>query len=180
MMPPNPNRHSAYYSYMAPFLETGHQSAITEAKKEWRRKYKANWRKQKRKLVKEITTAWEKEEYRMLKEEARRHKESITRFIKRSAIAYMDKRYVVPDEDKVTKMMQLLGLLYNRIQELTEDTTIPADAGRKVLFDVYELEREIRITMYSPKTIEQHIGEAIKQAPAIKNKLVEYIETLPP
>jgi hypothetical protein len=165
---------------MAPFLETGHQSAITEAKKEWRRKYKAAWRKQKRKQVKEITTAWEKEEYRILKEEARRHKESITRFIKRSAVAYMDKRYVVPDEDKVTKMTQLLGLLYNRVLELTEDTTIPADAGRKVLFEIQELEREVRIALYSPKTIEQHIGEAIKQSPEIKNRLIAFIQTLPP
>ncbi len=179
-MPPKPNRHSAYYSYMAPFLETGHQSAITEAKKEWRRKYKAAWRKQKRKLVKEITTAWEKEDYKTLKDEAKRHKESITRFIKRSAVAYMDKRYVVPNEEKVTKMMQLLGLLYNRVQELTEETTIPADAGRKVLFDVYELEREIRIALYSPKTIEQHIKEAILLSPEIKNRLIAFIQNLPP
>ena len=164
---------------MTPFLATGHANVIDEAKKEWRRKYKADWRKQKRKQVKEITTAWGKDEYKILKEEAKRHKQSITRFIKESAVAYMDKRYITPHEAQVTKIMQLLALTYNSITELKEDSTIPTDTERKILFEIHQLEREIRIALYSPNTIEQHITEYMQQAPPIKERLIEFIQTLP-
>jgi hypothetical protein len=173
------HRHTGYYTYMTPFLATGHTNVIDEAKKEWRRKYKADWRKQKRKQVKEITTAWTKEEYKTLKDEAKRHKQSVTRFIKESSVAYMDKRYITPHEAQVTKIMQLLALTYNSIIELKEDSTIPADAGRKVLFEIHELEREVRIALYSPKTIEQHITEYIQETPQTKERLIEFIQTLP-
>lgn len=173
------HRHTAYYTYMAPFLATGHTNVIDEAKKQWRRIYKADWRRQKRRQTKEITTAWDKEEYKTLQEEAKRHKHSITRFIKESAVAYMDKRYITPHEAQVTKIMQLLALTYNGISELKEDAAIPADVGRKILFEIHELEREIRIALYSPKTIEQHITEHIKETPAMKERLIVFIQTLP-
>lgn len=164
---------------MAPFLETGHANVIDEAKNEWRRRYKADWRKQKRKQVKEITTAWGKDEYKILKDEAKRHKQSVTRFIKESAVAYMDKRYITPHEMQITKIMQLLALTYNNITELKEDSAIPADAGRKVLFEIYQLEREVRIALFSPKTIEQHISEYLQEAPPKKEQLIEFIQALP-
>lgn len=163
---------------MAPFLETGHANAIEEAKRLWRRKYKAEWRRAKRKQAKEITTSWEKEEYRTLRDEAKRHRQSVTGFIKQSAQAYMDKRYIVPDEEQVTKIMQLLALTYNSILELTDNSTIPADAGRKVLFDLYQLEKDIRVTLYSPKTIEQVLKDEVARESIMRQRLIKFLETL--
>jgi hypothetical protein len=164
---------------MAPFLETGDGKTIDNAKTEYRKKYKAEWRKTKRRQIKEITTAWEKEEYKSLKEEAIRHKESITRFIKKATVGYMNKRYVTPNEMQVTKVMQLLALTYNCINELKDESNIPAEAGRKLLFDIHQLEREIRIELFSPKTIEQSISEYILEKPQVKPQLIEFIQTIP-
>lgn len=172
------NRHTAFYTYMAPFLESGNEAAIAHAKKEYRRKYKAQWRKAKRKQVKEIATSWEKEEYSMLKSEAKRHRKSITLFIKKATVAYMDKRYVVPNEAQITKVMQLLALTYNSINELKDESNIPAEAGRKALFEIDKLEREVRIILFSPKTIEQNITEYIREKYKGKDKLIEFIKNL--
>jgi hypothetical protein len=163
---------------MAPYLETGDDAVIALARKEYRRKYKATWRKEKRRSIKEITTSWDGGEYKLLKEEAKRHKESITRFVKRATTGYMDTRYVVPDEAKVTKVMQLLALIYNRISELMDESTIPADAGKKVLFDVYQLEKDIRVTLYSPQTIEQVLKETVRRYPDKQTALIAFIQTL--
>ncbi len=163
---------------MAPFLESGDEQAIATARKEYRRRYKTQWRKVKRKQIKEITTAWEKDEYKDLKDEARRHKESITRFIKRATVAYMNNRYVTPNEAQVTKVIQLLALAYNTISELKDESNIPAEAGRKLLFDIHQLEREIRIELFSPKTIEQTITEYIREKPPVKAQLIEFIQAL--
>lgn len=163
---------------MAPILETGDEKAISSAKKEYRRKYKAEWRKKKRRVTKEITTAWNASEFKLLKDEAKRHNESVTRFIKRATVAYMDKRYVVPDEVKVTKVLQLLALAYNRISELVDETIISASAGRLALADLSQLEKDIRITLFSPKTIEQVLTEQVSKYPGDKNRLIEFIQTI--
>jgi hypothetical protein len=177
-MKPKQGKYTAFYTYMEPFLEKGNEAMIIQAKKAYRRAYKARWRKQKRGISMEITTIWEKEEYKLLKAEAKRHKESITKFIKRATMAYMDKRYVVPNEEQVMKVMQLLALTYNSIGELIEDTLLSSDIAKKLQADVFTLERDIRIVLFSPKTIEQTIIELIYEKPALKQQLITCLETL--
>jgi hypothetical protein len=164
---------------MAPYLEKGDTKAIAEAKANWRRMYKASWRKNKRSKSKEITTTWEKIEYRDLKQEAKRHNESVTGFVKRATIAYMDKRYVVPNQQEVTKLSQLLALTYNRIGELEEEAMIGKAIQKKLEQELSQLEHEIRVLLFSPKTIEQVIWEQVERNPALKPKLLTYIQTLP-
>lgn len=163
---------------MTPFLESGDEQVISTARKDYRKKYKTQWRKAKRKQIKEITTAWEKDEYKNLKDEANHHKECIARFMKKATVAYMSKRYVTPNEAQVTKVIQLLALTYNTISELKDESNIPAEAGRKLLLDIQQLERDIRIELFSPKTIEQTITEYIREKPPVKAHLIEFIQAL--
>lgn len=165
---------------MAPFLETGHASVIEEAKKHWRRVYKAAWRKEKRKKEKEVTLSWTREEFKTLKEEAKRHKKSVTRFIKLLAVAYMNQRYITLHEEQVTRIMQLLALTYNEITELKEAELVTADIEKKLAFGLFQLEKDIRETLFSPKTIEQIIKEGIAKEPAIKQRISALIENLQP
>lgn len=171
-------KNSSYYQFITPYLERGNATEIKEAKTLYRRKYKAEWRKLKRRQIKEITTAWEKEEYNTLRTEATGHKESITQFIKKATVGYMNKRYVVPNEVQVNKVMQLLALIYNGIAELQDESTIPVEVGKKLLLDINQLEREIRIELFSPKTIEQMILEYIWEKPQGKSLLIEFIKTI--
>ncbi len=171
-------KYSAFYAYMEPFFQKGDEVMIEHAKRAYRKAYKAKWRKQKRSISKEITTIWEKAEYQTLKEEAKMHKESITRFIKRATVAYMDKRYVVPNEAQVMKVMQLLALTYNRIEELAEDKQLDSNLAKKLQTDLSTLEQEIRVSLFSPKTIEQTISELIHEKPSVKKQLIALLETM--
>lgn len=163
---------------MAPFLETGHANVIEEAKKHWRRTYKATWRKEKRMKEKEVTLSWTKEEFKTLKEEARRHKKSVTRFIKLSAVAYMNQRYITLQEEQVTRIMQLLALTYNEITELKEPELVTTEMEKKLAFGLFQLEKDVRETLFSPKTVEQIITESIVKEPELKHRLLVFIETL--
>ena len=162
------NRHTAFYAYMEPFFEKGDSNAIAQAKKEYRRKYKAAWRNAKRKKDKEITTSWAKDEYKELKTVANHHKQNIARFVKESATAYMNQRFIYPDETLLRKTTQIL--------ELKEASGISVETTKKLLDDIYQLERDIRVTLYSPKTIEQVIKEELHKHPDDKNWLIEFIQ----
>jgi hypothetical protein len=164
---------------MAPFLETGNDKLIKEAKREYRREYKRAWRKTKRSITKEITTTWEKGEFKLLQGEALRHKESLSGFIKKATMAYMDKRYVVPNEELVTKTIQYLALVYNSMEELYTEGLIAKEVERMLEIQISKLEHDIRVLLFSPKSIEQVIREQVGSTPQLKEKLITYIQNLP-
>ena len=170
--------HTAFYKFIEPFLENGNNEEIQKARKEYRRKYKASWRNAKRKRDKELTTSWTKEEYRKLKEEAKHHKQSITGFVKGAATAYMNQRFIYPDEIQLRKTIQLLALIYNSILELREVSAISVEATRKMLDDICQLEKDIRVMLYSPKTIEQVLKEELSKHPDNKTQIIAFIQNL--
>ncbi len=170
-------KHSAYYKYLDPFLEKGHTDEINKAKAEWRRKYKANWRKLNRKENKEITVPWTKNELKILLTESKKHKLSNTQFIKKAVMAYIDKRYIVPDVLVVRSLLQFLALEYNSIQEMISDNEISLQSGRLLMEKIDEQEKAIRIALLSPKTLEQLIAEAIRKDHSIKAHILNSLET---
>ena len=92
---------------MEPFFEKGNTEQIRLAKITYRRMYKANWRKAHRKVNKEINTVWNKEEYRLLKAEAKKHRLSVTTFIKVATVAYRDMRYIPLHLQEINKLFGL-------------------------------------------------------------------------
>lgn len=171
-------KYSAYYQYLKPFLENGNDDAIKKAKKDYRRKYKAEWRKQNRKINKELTIPWTKNEKTILSAESKRHKLSNTRFIKKAVMAYIDKRYIVPNQNEVNKMLQLIALTYNSIEEMQNEDIFSQVTAKNLQNKIDQLERDIRIAIFSPKTIEQVITEVIKARPTVKQQLIQFIETI--
>src|SRR5580693_8313552 len=85
-------------------LESGTDEDITRARKKYWKEYKATWRRKKRKEERELTISWTADELTQLTKEARRHKISKTKFIKTSTLAYIDKRYIVPDQIEVRRI----------------------------------------------------------------------------
>ncbi len=154
-------KYSAYYKYLDPFLEKGNDAEIKK-KAEWRRKYKAEWRKSSRKENKEITVAWSKNEMSILKTESKKHKLSNTKFIKQAAMAYIEKRYIVPDVLAVRTLLQFLAMEYNSIQEMINENDLNLQSGRFMMEKIDEQEKAIRVALYSPKTLEQLITETIR------------------
>lgn len=161
---------------MEPFFERGIKAEIIEAKKEYRRMYKAAWRKAHRKAHKEITTAWDKPEYDELKIESKKHRLSITRFIKKATQGYIDQRYIPLHQEETQKIIQLLALTLNQIDELCEDGKISNQVSILIEEKVSRLEQDIRITLYSPKTIWHICAEWLREKPKIKSQLISFIE----
>lgn len=139
------------YIYLEPFLVAGDEQAIAEARKMYTREYKAKWRREKRKREKEITVSWKPDELQELRTEAKRHKTTVTAFIKLSTLAYINKRYLVPDHKLVLKIAQLLALNYNTILELMDDKRLVQIPGDILLKKLETLEREVLVSLHSPK-----------------------------
>src|ERR1019366_2635342 len=142
-------------------LESGTDEDITLARKKYWREYKAAWRRNKRKNEKELTTSWAADELAELTKEARRHKISKTKFIKTSTLAYIDKRYIVPDQIEVRRIAQLLSITYNTIREMMDENALHLQTGKIILEKIFDLERQVLVSLHNPKTIEQLITEAV-------------------
>jgi hypothetical protein len=168
------------YSYLdsLKLLDSGSAEAITLARKLYWRTYKAQWRKENRRVNKEITTSWTAEELKVLSEEAKKHKLSKTKFIKTATLAYIDKRYIVPNQPEVRKIAQLLALNYNQIQEMVEEKELHLQTGKIILEKILELERSILVSLHSPYTIEQLVMEAVHKNPEMKIKLHHLLEMI--
>jgi hypothetical protein len=165
---------------MQPYFERGIEAEIAIAKKLYRRQYKAAWRKENRKTIKEITLQWTKEEFRVLQQEVKKHKESITKFVKRATLGYMDKTYVVPSHETIYKLLVTFTLCYNRLEELLEEDKLEHHLEKEVRETIEALEREVRISILAPKTIEQTINDYLKANLDKRNHLLNYIQQCEP
>lgn len=165
---------------MAPYFESGDPSLIKQAKERYRRMYKAMWRKTSRRETKAVTVQWSKEEYRMLKHEAERHNRSITRFVKEATIGYINNRYVPLHRDEIQRLLQLIGMTYNRIEEVAEDRGIAIVPERELKEVFSQLEQSIRIVIYSPKTVWQILDKVLSDTPEVAGELLSYIKIRSP
>ena len=172
-------KQSSIYQFLEPVLQTGGAKEIALARTQYWREYKANWRRQKRRSEKELTTSWTKDELKILTEAAKKHKVSITRFIKTSSLAYIDKRYIIPDQLEVRRIAQHLAMTYNSIQEMVNENELNLQTGKIILEKIFELERTFLVSLHNPKTLEQLITEAVKTSPKMKATLFELLENLP-
>jgi len=160
-------------------LESGTDEAIKEAREKYWKIYKANWRREKRREEKELTTSWGKDELKTLSEAARKHKISKTQFIKQATLAYINKAYIAPDRDAVLRIVQLLAMTYNTVEELKDENAISLQTGTAILKTIGDLEREVRVALHSPKTLEQLIRDELHTNPDEKARLFQLLETIP-
>jgi hypothetical protein len=171
-------RYSAFYTFLAPYLERGNETEIKLAKLAYRKMYKANWRKAQRSNTKSFTISYSTDELKELLQIARRHKLKPTRFIKYATEAYINKRYIVPNQEEVNKLIQLVALTYNVIDSIGQENKIDVQSIKKMQEELFQLEHEIRVAIFSPKTIEQVISEEIAKDVTTKAYLISFLETI--
>jgi replicative DNA helicase len=158
-------RYNEFYQFMSPYLEKGNPTEIAWAKKEYRRRYKARWRRVFRKENKSYAVAWTKEELHTLTDAAKKHKQKPTRFIKQATMAYINKRYVVPNQREMNKLLQLVAMTYNTVESIAGDEENYITGVKRMQEELFILEQELRVTLLSPKTIEQVIEQEIQKDP---------------
>lgn len=169
---------SGLYNYLAScgVLEHGTEEEITNRRKEYRKEYKKRWRKKYRKERKEYTPAFSLTEVKLIREEARRHRMSPTKYIRTSALAYIDRVYIIPNDMEVRRIAQILAMMYNLFLEMKEDKTISGTIGNNVLDKHSILERQVLLHLKNPLTLEEWIRREIAVKPLLKEKILSIIQ----
>jgi len=101
-------------------LEKGSEEEIKTAKRKYRLNYFIEFRKQYRKKKQEYSVYYSKEnaEHTKISQAAKKHNLTPTAFIRLSSLAYIDKKYIVPNQEQVAHLEQLLSDCLNEVRVL--------------------------------------------------------------
>lgn len=116
------NRRGKIWEYLNErgVLEKGTDEEIKKAKRKYRLRYFIEFRKQYRKKKHEYHVYYSKEngEFNKIVNAAKKHNLTPVSFIHLSSLAYIDKKYVVPNPEQVAHLEQLLSECLNEVRVL--------------------------------------------------------------
>jgi len=135
-------------------LANGTDAEIKAVKGEYRKKYFLNYKRSMRKEKPEYTICLSKKngEYERITEAARRHKRTVTSFIKHAALAYIEQRFLVPNQFQIAELEIILSDCLNEIKTLT---------GRRTNF-LWSNENKIDAIEKRIIKLEQEINEVFR------------------
>lgn len=151
---------------------------IQRVKKEYYKKYKTAWRRNKRKTNRELTIYLDPNELRIIQEGSKKHGRTLTKFVKMAAMAYLKRQFVVPDIYQVSEIKQQLLMNYGQIQKLFEGNYIPYQAGKELLDKYQNLEESVLKSLRQPECLEDRIMSAVRNKPEYKETLRQLIENM--
>lgn len=101
-------------------LERGIDEEIKEAKRTYRKQYFLKHKRQQRQNKPEFTVTFSKENGQLERVTlaSKRHKRTITAFIRLATLAYIDKTFVVPNAYQVAQLEQILSNCLNEIKTI--------------------------------------------------------------
>lgn len=115
-------KYSAMWDYLekAGVLEKGTDAEIKAAKKAYRKTYFLKYKQAQRKKKPELTINFKKEngDYDTISIAAKRHKMTLTAFVRQAALAYLKRTYVVPNSGQIARLEQLLSECLNEIKTI--------------------------------------------------------------
>ena len=170
-----------YLESIPGLLETGDQSAVTLAKKEWRKQYMAEYKRKQRSTMNEYYISLVKgtPDHDTISKGAKSHDMSIPAFIRHSALCYLRKKYLVPNKMQMMQIEQRVG------ECLNENQTI---ARRKERFSfereikleeiekrIERMEKELSEYLHEPLPFEEYVKRTIANDPALKNQLLSIL-----
>jgi hypothetical protein len=143
-------------------LENGTDEEIKAAKKTYRKEYLLKFKQNQRKHKPEFTVNFsnEKGEYNKVESAAKNHKMTITAFIKKATIAYLNQKFIVPNLDQIAKLEQILSQCLNEIQSIVKikDRFFWERDKRleKIENRIAKLEKEINHVFRNPPLLQQN------------------------
>ncbi len=168
------------YAYLlsTKVLENGTEQDVAKAREQYWREYKANWRRNKRKTEKSFTISFTGNELSVLSVTAKKHKKSVSAFIKASCLAYIQKQYVVPDVYAVNSVIELLTMNYMSLKSAFDNFNVPHQTGIELLNRMSELETNVTTQLQNPKSLDDLVIEAIKKNPEYMERLLRLLQNL--
>ncbi len=143
-------------------LEYGSDEEIKAVKREYRKKYLLLYKRAKRGSTKEYTITLNKEsrELLLLMKSAKIHSLTVPEFIRQSALAYCEQKYLIPHPYMVAELEQLLSDCLNEIRVLATkrdrffwDTEMKLERVEK---RIIKLEEAINTLFRNPPKLPSH------------------------
>ncbi len=103
-------------------LEHGTDEEIKEAKKIYRKKYLLKYKQTQRADKPEFNISFSDKngEYTRVESSATKHNLTVTAFIKKATLAYIENKYVVPNTLQISKLEQVLSECLNEVQKIVK------------------------------------------------------------
>ncbi|MBI4930850.1 MAG: hypothetical protein HY841_08825 [Bacteroidetes bacterium] len=139
-------------------LENGTDEEIKKAKREYKKKYIFQYKRNQRSSHAEFSILLSKRngEYGKVKSAAENHKMTMTAFLKASAFAYLNKQYLVPDKQQVARIEQFLIQISNEIQRIARREKDKRYEQVQQL--VFVIQKEISETLRNPPCAKEIIN----------------------
>ena len=142
-------------------LENGTDEEIKAARKAYRKEYLLNYKRLQRSHKPEFTVNFssEKGEYHRIAYAAKTHRMTITAFIHSASLAYLNQGFVVPNQDQIAHLEQILQQCLNEIKSIIRP--------RERYF--WERERKIEDIELRIRKLEEEINQVFRNPPLIQN-----------
>ncbi len=172
-------KRSGVYSYLDAkgVLDKG-EFAIARAKKEYWSNYKKEWRKRKLKVSKCFEVLLSENELSVIETCAKRHKKSITGYLKQAALCYSNQKYLVPDVLTINSIKERLIMLYASVQNLSEERKIGYADCKEITGLIKKIEETTSFLLTTPKLLEEKIKEEVKRNLGYKEELIDLLQKL--
>jgi len=146
---------SGVYTFLeaSGILEHGTPEGIQQARRQYWNAIKNANKKDKRKREHAFTVSFTDAELGIIAQSARWHNMSRTKFIKQAALAYVQKKYLVPDSGTLKQIQVLLAQNYAALQTAYQEDALPYTIGIRLLQKMGDLERAVLAQLTNPKAI---------------------------
>lgn len=158
-------------------LINGTEEEIKAVRRAYRKLYKKQHKRKQRRDGREVSVLLSRSgELSRIASAAKKHKMSLPRFLKTATLAYLNKTYVVPDREIISKLIQLLADCSNEVQRITQSTgrltwrvEEKCDAiERRITL----LEDEVKRLFSAPPPVEDAVREAVHKDPELRLRLL--------
>ena len=142
-------------------LEKGTDEEIKAAKLSYRKDYLLKYKRNQRSKRPEFTVNFstEKGEYHKVEYAAKAHKMTITAFIRSAVLSYLNLHYIVPNNDQIARLEQILSQCLNEIQTIVR------------IKDKYYFEKESKLEAIEKRIerLEAEINQVFRNPPLVSH-----------
>jgi len=162
----------------------GSPEKIAETRKKFQKENRKQYLKEYHKVRIHRVLIFSKEEYALLKKGSKNHKLPFATYVRKCALEYQSRGFIIPDEEETKKILVLLkryGVLLNQICAVINYQKY---ASPEILITVQgnfnALEKELRNIFEEPIIIEDFILNLIKKDPSYINRILTIINARKP
>lgn len=163
-------------------LDKADPKALEAAKRKYKTHYQREYRRKRRKQRPEFNVSFSADDIVLITREAVRHSLSVTAYIQKATVAYLQKEYLVPNHKEVAQLEQHLSRIHSDIQLIanSHSTNLLSQTldYRKLLQRVAQAEQYVTDTLRHPKVIEEIVMQTVAEQPEVRTLLTKLFKNL--